>query len=65
MCVYTFDMIMTCSSMSSTSSLSFGDSGLEVRQELFNFFDFQGTGLISHEDLKQVLGQEPLGWVSW
>jgi Ca2+-binding EF-hand superfamily protein len=31
------------------------------RQELFNFFDFHGTGLISHEDLKQVLGQEPLG----
>ena len=31
-------------------------------QELFNFFDFHGTGLISHQDLKQVLGQEPLGF---
>lgn len=30
----------------------------KVLEELFNFFDFHGTGLISHEDLKQVLGQE-------
>lgn len=31
---------------------------MSQRQELFNFFDFHGTGWISHEDLKQVLGQE-------
>lgn len=30
----------------------------KVLEELFNFFDFHGTGWISHEDLKQVLGQE-------
>ena len=27
-------------------------------EELFNFFDFQGFGEISHQDLKEVLGQE-------
>lgn len=29
-----------------------------VMEELFNFFDFQGFGEISHQDLKEVLGQE-------
>lgn len=30
----------------------------KVLEELFNFFDFQGTGHITHEDLKAVLGQD-------